>query len=103
MPRAFSQSIDCFTSALAAIRTHGDAPRHLRAGWELGKVCADVGRSAEASSAYLEAIEVAEALYDTSILLASKEAELADIFGLYQDAAYALSRSGRLRKAVSRT
>lgn len=98
--QSISRSIDCYTSALEVIRVHGDAAGRLTTGWELGKACADAGRWAEASSAYLEAIEMAEAFYAASLLQDAKEAELAHIFGLYQDAAYALARSGRLKKAV---
>jgi CHAT domain-containing protein/tetratricopeptide (TPR) repeat protein len=98
--RSISLSIDSYTGALQVIRVHGDAARRLTTAWELGKACADDGRWAEASSAYLEAIEIAEAFYAASLLQDAKDAELAHVFGLYQDAAYALSRSGRLKRAV---
>jgi len=98
---SMSRSIDCYTAALEVIRVHGDQARRLTTSWELGKACADCGRWDKASNAYLEAIEIAEAFYAASILQEEKEAELAHIFGLYQDAAYALSHSGQLKKAVS--
>ncbi|MHC5862236.1 CHAT domain-containing protein, partial [Nostoc sp.] len=55
---------------------------------------------AEAASAYTKALEAAEILYQSAILLDGKAAELAATNSLPSRAAYALARSGNLQAAV---
>jgi CHAT domain-containing protein/tetratricopeptide (TPR) repeat protein len=98
--QSLSRSIDSYTEALDAFRAHGDRAHCLTTAWELGKACADAQRWAEASHAYQEAVDAAEIFYAASLMQDAKEAELARIFGLYQDAGYALARAGLLTEAV---
>ncbi|BAY10866.1 CHAT domain-containing protein [Calothrix sp. NIES-2098] len=83
------------------VRTRSAFPKEcLGTARNLGNLYFEQQTWTEAASTYTKALEAAEILYQSAILLDGKAAELAVINDLPRHAAYALARSGKLQASV---
>ncbi len=71
-----------------------------RSAHQLGDLCAREGRWTEAAGAYRTALTAAETIYRASVLIESRQTDLASVPELERRAAYALAHTGDLEGAL---
>jgi CHAT domain-containing protein len=89
-----------YSEALALLPMEDFPEDHRRMAGDLGSIHFRLRQWPEAAKCYQQALEAAQSLYQGSLLLASKESELATTRDLYGPAAYALAREKRSAEAT---
>ncbi|HET9255020.1 MAG TPA: hypothetical protein VFO16_07440, partial [Pseudonocardiaceae bacterium] len=94
------RAIGCYKTALGVVRPDSRPGDSRWAARNLGEVCSRVARWGEAAEAYRIALDATEILFQASVLVSSRQAELAESVGVAAGAAYALARAGEVGEAM---